>query len=83
MSLDKELEGAAGKDVGKQMARVAQDKDEAVEFPELGVLDKTPVHLCLLRWSKSEMMIDLGYLFTELSRVLDHGWIANLDSPGP
>jgi len=83
MSLDKELEGAAGKDMSKQIARVAQDKDEAVEFSELGMTYKTPVYLCLLRWSKSEMMVDLGHLFTELSRVLDHGRIANLDSPGP
>ena len=83
MSLDKELEGAAGKEVGEQIARVAQDKDKAEEFSQTGVFDQTPVYLGLFGWSKREMMIDFGDLFPERSRVLDHGGIANLDPPGP
>jgi hypothetical protein len=33
MALYKKLEGTAGKHMGKQIPRVAQDKDETVEFP--------------------------------------------------
>jgi hypothetical protein len=50
MPLDKELKGTAGKDVGKQIPRVAQDKDEAVEFSKLGMIDKTPIRLRFLPW---------------------------------
>jgi hypothetical protein len=50
MPLDKELKGTAGKDMGKEVTRVAQDKDEAVEFTKLGMMDETPVCLCLLCW---------------------------------
>lgn len=64
MPLDKELKGTAGKDMGKQIARVAQDKDETVEFSKLGVMDKRPVYLCLFPWNKGERMISLGYPFT-------------------
>jgi len=47
MPLDKELKGAAGKDMGKKIARVAQDKNKAVEFSKLGMIDKTPIRLRL------------------------------------
>lgn len=83
MSFDKELKGAAGKDMSKEIARVAQDKDEAVEFPKLGMIDKTPVYLCLLRWPKGEWVIGLGHLLTEFPRILDHRRVANLYSPRP
>ena len=81
MPLDKELKGTAGKDVSKQIPRVAQDKDEAVEFSKLGMIDKTPIRLRFLSWQESELMIGLRHLFTELPRVLDHCRVANLDSP--
>jgi len=81
MPLDKELKGTAGKDVGKQIPRVAQDKDEAVEFPQLGMLDRTPICLRLFRRQKGKLMIGLRYLFTEPPRILDHRRVANLYSP--
>jgi len=81
MPLDKELKGASGKDMGKEVARVAQDQDEAVESSKLGMMDETPVCLCLLSWEEGEMVIGLRHLFTELPRILDHRRVANLDSP--
>jgi hypothetical protein len=45
MTLEKELEGGAGKDLGKEIARVAEEKSEAVEFSQLGMMDHEPIDL--------------------------------------
>jgi len=50
MTLDKELERAAGEEMGEQIPRVAQEKDEAVEFSQLGMMDKTPIGLRFFPW---------------------------------
>ncbi len=69
--------------MGKQIPRVAQDIDEAVKFSKVGMVDKTPVCLCLLPREKGERMIGLRHLFTEPPRILDHRRVANLCSPRP
>ena len=81
MSLDKELKGTAGKEVGKEVARVTQDKDEAVELSKLGMIDKTPIRLRYLSGEESELRLGLRHLSTKLSRVLDDCRVSNLDSP--
>jgi hypothetical protein len=45
MPLDKELEGAAGEEMGEQIPREAQERDEGVEFSQLGMMEKTPIGL--------------------------------------
>ena len=81
MALDKELERAAGEEMGEQIPGVAQEKDEAVKFSQLGMMDKTPIGLRFFPWEKSKGMIRFGDLGTEGPGILYHRRVANLYAP--
>ena len=76
MPLDKKLKTGAGKDMGKQVPGVTQDKDKAAEFPDSRMMDKAPIHLSLFPWQKGEAMVDLLPFPPKGLCILNHTGIA-------